>query len=88
MHAISAKDICEIIKACKNSKVKKIKFGELELELNPDQLEIPNEVQAPQNEMRFEILKSQMSEADRLAELMISDPVKYEEEIQKMDEAS
>jgi len=88
MEKLSAKDICDIITACKDSKVKKIKYGGLFILLTDEsEKTFHAETFTPQPQMNFETLKPEISEQDRLNELMMSNPVAWEEEIKKLDEA-
>lgn len=82
---ISAADICAIVSACKDSKVKFLKFKDLKLSFHEAE-HTPEKLAQKIPELQvFEEVRAEVNEADRLANLLVSDPVAWEDEMNKLD---
>lgn len=93
MSSLTAKEICEIIKACKDSEVSSLKFGELKLKfgppkakfVRPEQTQEISEIDYEPTEDSVEIdpnletTQKEILDEVEMANLALEDPEAYEE---------
>lgn len=91
---LESSEICSIIKACGESEVSELKFGDLSIKfgrsashLNPEPV-LDRSIEQEQTRIQDEVLVQDelMSREDELANMLVEDPVRYEEMLAEMGE--